>query len=141
MADVDWPSSPAATVPLAHPGMLVAERYRLLTQLGVGAMGAVWLALDLRLNRQVAVKQIVLGARARPQRAIEARQRIVREGRIAARLRHPRAVAVYDVAVHNGEPWRVMEYLRARTLATVLSMDGLLPDRATADRCAPWPTR
>jgi len=60
VADVDWPSWPAATVPLAHPGLLVAERYRLLTQIGVGAMGAVWLATDLRLSRQVALKQVVL---------------------------------------------------------------------------------
>jgi serine/threonine protein kinase len=132
VADVDWPSWPSATVPLAHPGLLVAERYRLLTQVGVGAMGAVWLALDQRLNRQVAAKQIVLEPGLDPRRATEARQRILREGRIAARLHHPHAVAVYDVPIHNGEPWLVMEYLRARSLATVLTMDGPLPDRAAA---------
>jgi serine/threonine protein kinase len=132
VTDVDWPSWPSATVPLAHPGLLVAERYRLLTQVGVGAMGAVWLALDQRLNRQVAVKQMVLEPGLDPRRATEARQRILREGRIAARLHHPHAVAVYDVPIHNGEPWLVMEYLRARSLAAVLTMDGPLPDRAAA---------
>jgi hypothetical protein len=132
VADVDWPSWPAATVPLAHPGLLVAERYRLLTQVGVGAMGAVWLATDLRLSRQVALKQVVLEPGLDLRQASEARQRILREGRIAARLQHPHAVAIYDVTMQDGEPWLVMEYLRARSLATVLSMDGLLTDRAAA---------
>jgi len=132
VADVDWPSWPAATVPLAHPGLLVAERYRLLTQLGVGAMGAVWLATDLRLSRQVALKQVVLEPGLDLRQASEARQRILREGRIAARLQHPHAVAVYDVTMQDNEPWLVMEYLRARSLATVLTMDGLLTDRAAA---------
>ncbi|HEX4362602.1 MAG TPA: serine/threonine-protein kinase [Pseudonocardia sp.] len=132
MADVDWPSWPAATVPLAHPGLLVAERYRLLTQIGVGAMGAVWLATDLRLSRQVALKQVVLEPGLDLRQASEARQRILREGRIAARLQHPHAVAVYDVTMQDNEPWLVMEYLRARSLATVLTMDGLLTDRAAA---------
>ena len=132
MADVDWPSWPSATVPLAHPGLLVTERYRLLTQIGVGAMGAVWLATDQRLNRQVALKQVVLEPGLDLRQASEARQRILREGRIAARLQHPHAVAVYDVTMQDGEPWLVMEYLRARSLAAVLTADGLLTDRAAA---------
>jgi len=119
-------------VPLAHPGLLIAERYRLLTQIGVGAMGAVWLATDQLLSRQVALKQVVLEPGLDPRQASEARQRILREGRIAARLQHPHAVAVYDVTMQDGEPWLVMEYLRARSLATVLTMDGLLADRAAA---------
>jgi len=129
---VDWPSWPSATVPLAHPGLLVTERYRLLTQIGVGAMGAVWLATDQRLNRQVALKQVVLEPGLDLRQASEARQRILREGRIAARLQHPHAVAVYDVTMQDGEPWLVMEYLRARSLAAVLTADGLLTDRSAA---------
>lgn len=132
MAHVDWPCWPSATVPLAHPGLLVADRYRLLNQVGVGAMGTVWLATDQRLNRQVALKQVVLEPGLDPRQASEARQRILREGRIAARLQHPHAVAIYDVTMQDGEPWLVMEYLRARTLAAVLTMDGPLADRTAA---------
>jgi eukaryotic-like serine/threonine-protein kinase len=95
-------------------------------------MGAVWLATDLRLSRQVALKQVVLEPGLDLRQASEARQRILREGRIAARLQHPHAVAIYDVTTQDGEPWLVMEYLRARSLATVLTMDGLLTDRAAA---------
>src|SRR5581483_3668275 len=97
MKDVDWPMWPTATVPLANPGLLVGERYELRSQIGVGAMGAVWLAQDQRLNRAVALKQVVLEPGLDHQQATEARQRILREGRIAARLQHPHAVSIYDV--------------------------------------------
>jgi serine/threonine protein kinase len=119
-------------VALAHPGLLIAERYQLIEQIGVGAMGAVWLGADNRLNRRVALKQVVLEPGLDLRQATEARQRILREGRISARLQHPHAVAIYDVSMHDGEPWLVMEYLRARSLANVLTMDGLLSDRAAA---------
>jgi serine/threonine protein kinase len=128
MKDVDWPMWPTATVPLANPGLLVGERYELRSQIGVGAMGAVWLAQDQRLNRAVALKQVVLEPGLDHRQATEARQRILREGRIAARLQHPHAVSIYDVAVHEGEPWLVMEYMPSRSLAAVLTEDGLLCD-------------
>src|SRR3712207_8575237 len=60
-------------------------------------------------------------------RAAQQRQRALREGRIAARLSHPHAVTVYDVAVEDGAPWLVMEYLPSRSLAAVLHEDGVLP--------------
>lgn len=132
MKDVIWPSWPAATVPLASPGLLVADRYQLRSQVGVGAMGAVWLAQDQRLNRSVALKQVVLAAGLDHRQATEARQRILREGRIAARLQHPHAVSIYDVTMHDGEPWLVMEYVPSRSLANVLTDEGLLSDTQAA---------
>jgi hypothetical protein len=58
--------------------------------------------------------------------ADQQRQRALREGRIAARLSHPHAISVYDVALEADQPWLVMEYLPSRSLATVLSEDGVL---------------
>src|SRR4051812_38198536 len=89
-------------------------------------MGTVWMARDELLGRQVAVKQILPGAWADPHEAEQQRQRALREGRIAARLSHPHAISVYDVAVESGQPWLVMEYLPSRSLAAVLAEDGLL---------------
>ncbi|SFK91004.1 serine/threonine-protein kinase [Geodermatophilus ruber] len=108
------------------PDFLVAERYRLLSRIGGGGMGAVWLARDERLGRQVAVKQVLPPVDADPATVDRQRQRALREGRIAARLSHPHAVSVYDVAVEGDAPWLVMEYLPSRSLAEVLQEDGVL---------------
>ncbi|SFO11091.1 Serine/threonine protein kinase [Geodermatophilus obscurus] len=109
---------------------LVAGRYRLGPRLGSGSMGAVWLGRDELLGREVAVKQVLLPAGTDPAVAEQQRRRAMREGRIAARLTHPHAISVYDVALEDGVPWLVMEYLPSRSLAEVLHQDGvLLPDQ------------
>jgi len=114
------------TRPLTAPGRLVAGRYRLQSQLGGGGMGTVWLARDELLGRQVAIKQVLSPPGANPREADQQRQRALREGRIAARLSHAHAISVYDVALEGEQPWLVMEYLPSRSLATVLSDDGVL---------------
>ncbi|SDC40376.1 Serine/threonine protein kinase [Geodermatophilus telluris] len=108
------------------PGRLVAARYRLLTQIGGGGQGSVWLGRDELLGRQVAVKQIRLPAGTSPYLGDEQRQRALREGRIAARLSHPHAVTVYDVVLEDGIPYLVMEYLPSRSLSAVLTQEGTL---------------
>ncbi|TKJ32260.1 serine/threonine-protein kinase [Blastococcus sp. CCUG 61487] len=113
------------TRPVTAPGRLVAERYRLQTQIGGGGMGAVWLARDELLGRQVAVKQVLL-SETDAELAEQQRLRALREGRIAARLSHPHAISVYDVAQEGETPWLVMEYLPSRSLAAVLTEDGVL---------------
>ncbi|PRY48197.1 serine/threonine protein kinase [Geodermatophilus tzadiensis] len=108
------------------PGRLVAARYRLLTQIGGGGQGSVWLGRDELLGRQIAVKQILLPAGTSPGLGDEQRQRALREGRIAARLSHPHAITVYDVVLEDGIPYLVMEYLPSRSLAAVLTQEGVL---------------
>ncbi|SHN86527.1 Serine/threonine protein kinase [Geodermatophilus obscurus] len=112
---------------MSGPGHVVAGRYRLVERIGGGGMGAVWLASDEVLGRQVAVKQVLPPPTADETVIAQQRQRALREGRIAARLSHPHAVAVYDVALEDGAPWLVMEYLPSRSLAEVLHQDGVLP--------------
>ncbi|WP_198588422.1 serine/threonine-protein kinase [Geodermatophilus chilensis] len=112
---------------MSGPGHVVAGRYRLLERIGGGGMGAIWLASDELLGRQVAVKQVLPPPTADETVIAQQRQRALREGRIAARLSHPHAVAVYDVALEDGAPWLVMEYLPSRSLAEVLHEDGVLP--------------
>jgi serine/threonine protein kinase len=113
-------------------GALVAGRYQLGRRIGSGAMGIVWQAHDERLHRTVAVKQLLLQPGLSQAQAEEARRRCMREGRIAARLSHPNAITVYDVAEHDGDPWLIMEYLPSKSLATVLSEQGTLPPPETA---------
>jgi serine/threonine protein kinase len=114
------------TEPPTSPGRLVAGRYRLVSQIGGGGMGTVWLAKDELLGRQIAIKQVLAPATVTPEEADQQRQRALREGRIAARLSHPHAISVYDVALEQGQPWLVMEYLPSRSLAAVLVEDGVL---------------
>ncbi|HWO59442.1 MAG TPA: serine/threonine-protein kinase [Umezawaea sp.] len=113
-------------------GRLVAGRYRLGTRIGSGAMGVVWQAHDQRLHRIVAVKQLLLQPGLAAADTDEAKRRAMREGRIAARLQHPHAIAVYDVAEDDGQPWLVMEYLPSKSLSTVLSERGTLSPRDVA---------
>jgi serine/threonine protein kinase len=114
------------TRPVTTPGRLVAGRYRLQSQIGGGGMGTVWLARDELLGRQVAIKQVLSASGTDAQEVDQQRQRALREGRIAARLSHPHAISVYDVALESGQPWLVMEYLPSRSLAAVLAEDGVL---------------
>ncbi|SEP21802.1 serine/threonine-protein kinase [Trujillonella endophytica] len=114
------------------PGHLVSGRYRLLAQIAGGGMGTVWRARDELLGRQVAVKQILPPPGADEEVVDQQRQRALREGRIAARLSHPHAISVYDVATDGGQPWLVMEYLPSRSLAQVLFDDGPLPPELVA---------
>jgi len=117
---------------MTAPSRLVAGRYRLREQIGLGGMGAVWLALDERLDREVAIKQVLPPVDTDPSAARKQRERALREGRIAARLSHPHAISVYDVAMEDDQPWLVMEYLPSRSLATVLAEDGVLRVDQTA---------
>ena len=117
--------------------LVLAQRYRLGERVGAGSMGAVWRATDELLGRTVAVKQLLLqpgapGFDTQGQAYDEARQRILREGRLAARLQHPHAIAVFDVVLHDDAPWLVMEYLPSHTLGAVLASEGPLEPRRVA---------
>ncbi|MEU3269589.1 serine/threonine-protein kinase [Saccharomonospora sp. NPDC006951] len=116
----------------ADEGRLVAGRYRLRSRIGSGAMGVVWLAVDDRLDREVAVKQLLLPPGLNETEGDKARQRAFREGRIAARLQHPNAISVYNVADDDGAPVLVMEYLPSQSLADVLDDRGVLPPAEAA---------
>jgi hypothetical protein len=111
---------------------LVAGRYRLGERVGAGAMGVVWRARDEKLRRTVAVKQLLLQAGLDDARADEARQRAMREARIAARLQHVNVVIVYDVAEDDDQPWLIMEYVPSRSLAAALR-DGPMSPITVAD--------
>jgi serine/threonine-protein kinase len=105
-------------------GRVLDGRYRLGHQLGAGAMGTVWEALDLRLERQVAVKVVGDAAVMRDPRAPE---RFEREAKLLAALSSPFIVTVHDVgeARFDGDDssvlYLVMERLRGRSMDRVLA--------------------
>ena len=119
--------------PVTGSGRVVAGRYELLDPVGHGAMGTVWRARDLRLDREVAAKEVCLPGPMTPQDRSVLRERSLREARVAARLTHPGVVTVHDVIEGEGSPWIIMELVPSRSLAQVLAEDGpLSPARAAA---------
>jgi len=111
----------------AEAGRVVAERYDLEREIGRGGMGAVWLARDTVLGREVALKRIGLIPGAQSPDL----ERAEREARLAARLNHPHVVAVFDLVEDQDETWLVMEYVDGITLSAFVQRDGALtPDEA-----------
>ncbi|MDD7937961.1 protein kinase [Actinomycetospora lutea] len=115
------------STPTIEPGQVVGGRYVLLAPVGRGGSGSVWRAHDQLLDRDVAVKRLRGGSALDAVRERMIRERAHREGRVAARLHHPRLAAIYDMSELDGEVCLVMEYLDAPSLADLLHRDGPLP--------------
>jgi serine/threonine protein kinase len=106
---------------------VIAGRYDLVREIGRGGMGAVWLAHDAVLGREVAVKRVGLTPGTRSPDL----ERAEREARLAARLNHPHVVAVFDLVEEDETTWLVMEYVESVTLSALVQRDGALtPDQA-----------
>jgi eukaryotic-like serine/threonine-protein kinase len=95
---------------------MIAEsvaHYRIIRKLGTGGMGEVYLALDTKLNRKVALK--VLSSETL--RKENAGKRLIREAQAAARLDHPNICTIYDVGEADSLTFIVMQYIEGETLA------------------------
>ena len=100
----------------------IANRYRLEGRLGFGGMSTVHLALDLRLERQVAVKLLAEHLADDPTFV----SRFQREAQAAARLVHPNVVQIFDSGLDepSGRHFIVMEYIEGQSCAEILRDDG-----------------
>ncbi len=100
--------------------------YRVLEVLGVGGMGVVFRAEDIKLARQVALKTLRLaGAASR-----SAKERFLREARATAAIEHDNIVPIYQVGEDQGIPFIAMQFLRGESLLTRLNTEELLDQRA-----------
>ncbi len=86
-------------------------RYVIERRIGKGAMGAVYLAKDPRINRSVAVKALPLSEEFEDDELKEARLRFYREAESAGRLTHPNIITVYDAGEQKGLAYIAMEYV------------------------------
>src|SRR5919206_2030600 len=114
-------------------GRVVDGRYAVAARIARGGMATVYLALDRRLHREVALKVMHAHLGDDPQ----FRARFIREARAAARLSHPGVVAVFDQGEDHGLLYLAMEYLEGRTLRTVLGELGVLTPGEALDVIEP----
>jgi DNA-binding beta-propeller fold protein YncE/ABC-type branched-subunit amino acid transport system substrate-binding protein len=104
------------------PGMTFAG-YRIESLIGRGGMGVVYRAIDLSLERPVALKLIA------PELAEDDRfrARFLREPRLAASLDHPNVIPIYEAGEHDGQLFLAMRFVEGRDLGRVLEREGPLP--------------
>src|SRR3990172_1672233 len=107
------------------PGTRVGP-YEILEELGTGGMGSVFLALDARLERRLALKFVD----PKSAETEDARERLVREAKAAAKLAHPNIVTVYDVGEHMGRVFLGMEYVQGHSLRNLIDTGGLSIEQA-----------
>jgi serine/threonine protein kinase len=96
-------------------------RYKIVRELGRGAMGVVYHAIDPNIGRPVAIKTIRLADVANGEEQKRLRERLFREARSAGMLSHPGIVTIYDVEEQDGVAYIAMEYVDGPTLDQVLS--------------------
>lgn len=110
-------------------GQKINERYEIIRSIGEGGMANVYLARDLILDRDVAVK-ILRGDLAGDEKFV---RRFQREAIAASSLSHPNIVEMYDVGEDDGKYFIVMEYIEGRTLKNLIKKRGALTLSETID--------
>jgi serine/threonine-protein kinase len=102
---------------MSPQGITEIGKYRIIEQVGEGAMGVVYRATDPVLNRTVAVK-VMCDAIARDD---DLRGRFLREAQAAGSLQHPNVITIYDFGEVDGHLFIAMEFVEGEDLDTLLA--------------------
>ena len=105
----------------------IVSHYRIISHIGAGGMGTVYLAEDTNLKRRVALKFLSPETASHP----EAAARLLREARAASALDHPHIATVYEIGDHAGQPFIAMAHYEGETLAARLAR-GQMPSAEVA---------
>jgi len=111
---------------------MIGKRYRIVSLLGQGGMGAVYRAWDTRLNIPVALKEMIPQPGLDPQTLAQLRQQFQQEAQILARLKHNYLVSVTDFFEERGNAYLAMEFVKGENLAERIERDGALPEEQVA---------
>jgi len=109
-------------------GYTLQNRYRIISPLGQGGMGAVYRAHDLRLNVSVALKEMTHQPGLDPRVLAQLRHQFQQEATILAQLNHPNLVNVSDFFEEGGNAYLVMTLVEGGSLAARIKQEGALPE-------------
>ena len=122
-------AAPASGEPRFVPGAMVDGRYRIVGLLGVGGMGEVYRADDLKLGQPVALKFLPAGLERDPERL----RRFLNEVRTARQVSHPNVCRIHDVGEAGGQHYLSMEFVDGEDLASLLRRIGRLPQERAVE--------
>jgi hypothetical protein len=122
------PRAGAGSEPFDHgrfaPGTMLGDRYRIVARLGMGGMGEVFRADDLKVGQPVALKFLPESVEHDPERL----EKFMAEVRTARQISHPNVCRVYDVGDMDGRRFLTMEYVDGEDLRGLLRRIGRLPE-------------
>jgi len=110
-------------------GIILADRYRIVSRIGAGGMGQVYKAEHILMKRQCAIKVLRANLSGDP----EAAQRFQREAENASQLSHPNVAQIYDFGEHDGRVYLAMEFIPGESLAALLQREGAIHPDIAAD--------
>jgi len=102
-------------------------RYEIVKELGQGAMGIVYEAMDPKINRRLAIKTIRFSDEFEEERVKQVKERFLKEAEIAGQLSHPSIVSIYDVGEDYDLTYLAMEFLTGSDLVKYCKKGSLLP--------------
>jgi eukaryotic-like serine/threonine-protein kinase len=122
------PSVASITTPPRIPGERYIGKYRVKGELGRGGMGAVYLAEQPGLGREVAIKELIPSAASDP----TALKRFLQEAQVMARTSHPNLVQVHDMELMGSINYLVLEFVRGRSLREWINQGPMPPPQVFA---------
>src|SRR5438477_7148597 len=120
------PSIASITTPPKIPGVRYIGKYRVKGELGRGGMGAVYLAEQPGLGREVAIKELIQSADP------VALKRFLQEAQVMARTSHPNLVQVHDMELQGNVNYLVLEFIRGRSLRDWMNQSEIPPPQVFA---------
>lgn len=111
-------------------------RYQIERQLGRGSMGIVYLGVDPKISRKVAIKTLALNQEFETELLEQVKMRFFREAEASGRLNHRNIVTIYDVGEEHDLAFIAMDYLEGTALDAYTRADNLLPVGEVLEVCA-----
>ncbi len=116
---------------MANLGDIIDEKYEILRLIGEGGMSKVYLAMDMRLNKQWAVKEITKRARDMDNEVVI--HSAIAEANMIKKLDHPALPRIVDIIDNGDMIYVIMDYIEGETLANVLKTDGPQPQELVVE--------